>query len=68
MNAAPSQHFRAIIADDHQIVRTGLRIAIEALEMVESRPIKVDCPIPMHCETINSKQRWIRYSKNLQNW
>ena len=41
MNAAPSQHFRAIIADDHQIVRTGLRIAIEALEMVESRPIKV---------------------------
>ena len=38
---APSQHFRAIIADDHQIVRTGLRMAIETLEMVQSRPIRV---------------------------
>lgn len=38
---APSHQFRAIIADDHQIVRTGLRMAIEALDMVQSRPIKV---------------------------
>lgn len=41
MVSAPSQHFRAVIADDHQIVRTGLRMAIETLEMVNSRPIKV---------------------------
>lgn len=41
MVAAGSQHFRAVIADDHQIVRTGLRLAIETLQMVDTRPIRV---------------------------
>lgn len=41
MSSATSQHFRAVIADDHQIVRTGLRLAIETLEMVDARPFKV---------------------------
>ncbi|MEM6941464.1 MAG: response regulator transcription factor [Pseudomonadota bacterium] len=34
-------HFRAIIADDHQIVRTGLRLALENPEIIEGRPIRV---------------------------
>ena len=41
MADARSHHFRAVIADDHQIVRTGLRIALENLDVVAARPIKV---------------------------
>lgn len=41
MTSAPAQHFRAVIADDHQIVRTGLSMALQSRDLVEGRPIKV---------------------------
>lgn len=41
MVQAGSHYFRAVIADDHQIVRTGLKMALEAPDIVEGRPIKV---------------------------
>lgn len=41
MAAATSQPFRAVIADDHQIVRTGLRMALETLEMPGKQAISV---------------------------
>ena len=41
MAQAQSHYFRAVIADDHQIVRTGLRMALESADVVDGRPIKV---------------------------
>ncbi len=41
MAKTTSPHFRAVIADDHQIVRTGLRLALESLQIKSARPIKV---------------------------
>lgn len=41
MAEASLPHFSAVIADDHQIVRSGLRVALEALEMPARRSIQV---------------------------
>lgn len=34
-------HYRAVIADDHQMVRAGLRMAIETPGMIECREIRI---------------------------
>ncbi len=41
MSLKTTQHFRAVIADDHQIVRAGLRIALETPGIVDTREIRV---------------------------
>lgn len=41
MSLKTTQLFRAVIADDHQIVRSGLRIALETPGIVNSREIRV---------------------------
>ncbi len=41
MAQAHKHYFSAVIADDHQIVRSGLKMALEAPDMVSGRPIKV---------------------------
>ncbi len=41
MSLETTQHFRAVIADDHQIVRAGLRVALETPGIVDTREIRV---------------------------
>ena len=41
MTNGKAHSFRAVIADDHQIVRAGLRIALESPDIVDSRGITV---------------------------
>ncbi len=36
-----TNHFRAVIADDHQIVRAGLRVALETPGIVNTRDIRI---------------------------
>ncbi|MCX7561318.1 response regulator transcription factor [Sulfitobacter sp. F26204] len=41
MSDHSTKQFRAVIADDHQIVRDGLRVALETAGVVGIRPIRV---------------------------
>lgn len=41
MSSDAKHHFRAVIADDHQIVRAGLKLALETPGMVATREIRV---------------------------
>ena len=45
-------HFRAVIADDHQFVRAGLRVALETPGVVEMRDIRVVAEASNGLETI----------------
>ena len=41
MSDLNSKHFSVVIADDHQFVRDGLRLALEQEGLVETRPLRV---------------------------